>query len=1016
MGGQEGNRGYLIQTVIALLKSLDDATWTSVTIEPDSASDKVDILWEGTKGRKAVQVKSSINPISKPNGISWARALKSSISADHYELVLIGPTSKGLARLGTSTGVSIPSPKNLDFDGLLGEAAHLLDKFLQKEGLGRGTPTQRELIAKGLVTQLSLLASGGVALSRADFVKLLKEWLSSISGPENAAWTLVTFGAQRGIAAAVAGNRLGPADVDVCPAFSVRAEIIKELDRSHIYELVGVPGCGKSITAWQVAKHYHEIGFAVWRPQALAPPVEILSNIPTSNRRLLVLDDAQSLGGPVVARLAESASETLKVLIVSTVEEAQLATAICIHPAKCVDELSTALLNRRDELLPIVRSHDDRIGDRPFEIAIETRLHQSGRQKTPWAFFWFLRGGWNTAEREYSCLSQFPHAGDVLMIVAAGQIISCDAGVSKAWLVEHCLKLGLHVEDVDLALANLSSLSLIEGSDVLRTKHIQYAYRLIDRFFRDSNRKDWPKLVPRYLDILMDRQFSLRGVSWLLEGVQLCDAFRWLPKEQSAPLVGHLVTRCTADEPDAEWAAGCLSRVFSHFEVPPEEILQHRQLLLCWVTTGTGVIAYFCNGIINGLINASQREDPARKDLAREFNEAIDVSKLVALANGLQLDDFHSFGSLLNRLAFYGPSWSGEFMAALDWPRLKGIILAADVDRAYAVDKITCCISKLGETASPGSGIKYIEEISPYLVTAINSRPADALNEMHDVFWSCLGLAPSFLRGGDAPDDDQLQAAAKIVAGLSPQAFAEAMAAARPRDLEGLAQSFAVIHEVERSFVGKVGDLLKKEDFFKVTVDEWKLQTRELQQLLAFFCSRTTFEPARSWVDANSAVIDGPLNTRLALIAPEVAVAFQKSGRGVKLLDAYDTDWNHTGLAIARIMSVDKDVCLELVNQQLPEFEEALYKLNLDPPKWIAYFFRVLHELSPEALDKLLDRIDLDTPAAAKTIKQLVTNQRREHKAYVKLARAGRAFPGKLGSLAQGFLERVEQAEKAEAE
>lgn len=816
MGGQEGNRGYLIQAVIAILKSLDDTTWTSVTIEPDSASDKVDILWEGTKGRRAVQVKSSINPISKPNATSWARALKSSISADNYELVLIGPTSKGVARLATSLGVSIPSPKNLDFDGLLSEASHLLDKFLQNEGLGRGTPAQRELMVKGLITQLSLLASGGYAFSRSNFVKLLTEWLNSIGVRENAAWTLETFGTQRGIAAAVAGIRLGPSDVDACPAFSVRSEIIKELDRSHIYELVGVPGCGKSITAWQVAKHYHDLGFAVWRPQTLAPPAELLSNIPMSSRRLLVVDDAQSLGGPVIARLSESASDTLKVLLISTVDEPQLATVICIHPAKCVDELSAALLSRRDELLPIVRSYDDRIGDRPFEMAIETRLRESGRQTTPWAFFWFLRGGWNTAEREFSCLSQFAHAGDVLMIIAAGQIISCDAGVSKAWLVEHCQKLGLQVEDADRALANLNALSFVEEGDVLRTKHIQYAYSLLNRFFRDSNRKEWPRLIPRYLDILMETRFSLRGVSWLLDGIQRCDAFRWRPKEQTASLVAHLVTRCTSDEPDDEWAPGCLARVFNHFQLPTEEVLKHKQLLLRWVTTGTGLTAYFCHGILNRLINESRPEDPERKDLARDFNEAVDVSKLVSLANDLQLEDFYSFGSLLNRLAFYGPNWSGEFMAALDWPYLRGTILTADVDRAYAVDKIAYCISRLGETASPGSGLTYIDEISPYLARAINSRPADAINEMHDLFWSCLGLAPRFLRGGNAPDDDQIRTAARIVAGLSPQAFAESMAAARPRDLENLAHSFEVICDVDRSFMDKVSAALKKEEFSKL--------------------------------------------------------------------------------------------------------------------------------------------------------------------------------------------------------
>jgi hypothetical protein len=65
-GGQPAIRGYLIQTLTALLEALDDQQpWTSVTLEPNLESHKVDILWQYPDRTKAVQVKSSQNPFAE---------------------------------------------------------------------------------------------------------------------------------------------------------------------------------------------------------------------------------------------------------------------------------------------------------------------------------------------------------------------------------------------------------------------------------------------------------------------------------------------------------------------------------------------------------------------------------------------------------------------------------------------------------------------------------------------------------------------------------------------------------------------------------------------------------------------------------------------------------------------------------------------------------------------------------------------------------------------------------------
>ena len=61
MGGNAGIRGYLIQTIICVLDTLEsDNLWTSVTLEPLDESEKVDIRWKYSDDTiKLCQVKPS---------------------------------------------------------------------------------------------------------------------------------------------------------------------------------------------------------------------------------------------------------------------------------------------------------------------------------------------------------------------------------------------------------------------------------------------------------------------------------------------------------------------------------------------------------------------------------------------------------------------------------------------------------------------------------------------------------------------------------------------------------------------------------------------------------------------------------------------------------------------------------------------------------------------------------------------------------------------------------------------
>lgn len=140
-GGKTAMRGLLVQTLIALLKALDEKqAWTSVTLEPNVDSEKVDILWNYPDRVKAVQVKSTQNAFSPRDIEHWAAELESWQQANEYELVLVGtPESPAAAKIRRVGKVAVPQAKPLDPTAFQEQAAHRLAKFLAKNGLAHST-------------------------------------------------------------------------------------------------------------------------------------------------------------------------------------------------------------------------------------------------------------------------------------------------------------------------------------------------------------------------------------------------------------------------------------------------------------------------------------------------------------------------------------------------------------------------------------------------------------------------------------------------------------------------------------------------------------------------------------------------------------------------------------------------------------------------------------------------------------------------------------------------------------
>ena len=178
-GGQPAIRGYLVQTLIALLDALrDDRPWEQVRLEPaDPEFEKIDLLWEHGTRRRAVQVKSSQNQIGKADAERWAGELEANHGgADELELVLVGPCAESVVQLGRAGRVTIPPPVPLNLGLLCQAAAHRLALFLESQGASAGRADQREALVRQLGWRLAQWSAESHRLSRAELAGLLEAW------------------------------------------------------------------------------------------------------------------------------------------------------------------------------------------------------------------------------------------------------------------------------------------------------------------------------------------------------------------------------------------------------------------------------------------------------------------------------------------------------------------------------------------------------------------------------------------------------------------------------------------------------------------------------------------------------------------------------------------------------------------------------------------------------------------------------------------------------------------------
>lgn len=483
-----------------------------------------------------------------------------------------------------------------------------------------------------------------------------------------AAWETVTFDGDRGLGPALMGHTLGPSDAVACPRLSEVDIVLTQLGIAYSARLVGVPGAGKSICSYQVAKALAADGFEVRRlpdPQAARITLE---DATLGKRRLYLIDDAHLLQRHMLERLEEQANPDCLVLSTHNAVERESIHrgAIALDAKRAVKTIAAALRADLPKTLEAVRLADDEVGERMMDADLGDRLdHAESTAEVPWQFCFVVGGGWRRSKQA----ADSARAADVDLVLAAvamRQLVSRDARAMPEEIAAVCGHSDIDSEATNRGLRWLSTQRLIVSATDCRTPHQRFASIVLQRILEGRDTCGREKVATMIDGVLSDSQFPYIGLRILLRELRFgSGSYSWRHLLRRTG-INTAAARCwEAEDSDRGFAALALSELWYFADGGATAVVgPHAATLSGWISKpedGAYGFGY--------LLNSLWQED---QDLAEGIVAAADPSAIATACSNANPDSAYGLSDLMRSVArSKSEDFKSKFLAALDRKKLR---------------------------------------------------------------------------------------------------------------------------------------------------------------------------------------------------------------------------------------------------------------------------------------------------------------------------------------------------------
>jgi hypothetical protein len=774
---------------------------------------------------------------------------------------------------------------------------------------------------------------------------------------EHSGWRCVSFDNQRGIEAAISGERLGPQDVNACPQLPHFDQALADLTSLNKVHVAGESGSGKSITIWQLAHHFHRQGWFVVQPDRSGTSdserLEFvkLKRWPT----VVVVDDTQFRDQSFIDELAQLPDGRTKLILGTTDNKWETDRVVRISSTASVKVLANNFLLRRDEILSVAKRYDSFLGDSYGRERIENRINDAASSTDkPWQFAYAIRGGWRQTRHLLSLARDFHRADLLVLAVAIRQVVSLDEGVALATLRDDVTSLGFPPDLVEEALSKLESNKVLLTGDRIRCLHLQSAKSILYRVFSVPDDKTFERsefslrtrdvdevarIVSYTQSVLTDQQTPLRGISWLLGELRdfrtriLTEHVRTFLLDRSFKAVGHSARSDACRVPSilVAWKDICFS----------ELIGTYGNLIKTWICEASTDDAYPLSGLMCNLAN-SERE------ACHAFFSDLDHHSLAGKLRRIEPESAYTWGEYFQMLAYISSKeWRKRFLECIPNDHIYSYISQIPANHLGRLSKFIEAMNWYCDDLS----LRCVETVLATYQKAFAEDAYSAYLRTGDIEHGVLGNP---LLGIGKTSDRQRKVCRKMFDAISPDRIVGQMLSCRYGDWEEYSR---LLYWVRRVSPRKLGEIVGSMDWVKldsVIGEKWNVPPRELRLLLSSFVISDSGEPIRSWVATHSNKIR-VIDPILGGWSPEAAVNIFRNGGWIDLSAHNGSDWNTQAFCLARLASVDLEIARQVVHQNRDHLLHGIRELTL--PDGLPALLELIEEILEGFVGELVGKL-----------------------------------------------------------
>ena len=773
----------------------------------------------------------------------------------------------------------------------------------------------------------------------------------------NSEWRAVAFGGGRGVGPALMGRSLGPEDAVACPRLQEADLAVRDLQSAYSVRIVGEPGAGKSICAYQAALSFSRDGWQVYR---LTDPgsedVHLDCGTP-GQRAVFIIDDAHLMKGEVL-RVVEDAAGPERLLLSThnaIKHDASSRGAIVIDAIGAVRTIASAFRREPEGLLEEIRRIDNQIGELPSDVSLENRIaHAEESAKYPWQFCFIVGGGWRRASAAANA-ARSVQADIVLAGIAIHQIASRDARPSLS-------KLSALLEFVDVARGEfLSSLQwliqnrLVIGSHDLRCPHQRFSLVVLKNILMGQNATGRERIGQLLQNVVANSKFPIAGLRFLLHELRFFGYPRqWsylIPEESLESLIG----RCWMATSPEERTYACL--LFGEIDAyvtgwPRMFFRGNERTISQWISKPDEPSGY---GLAR-LIHAVRNKDP---EFATILVEASSAKGLADAISGVSSTTAYNLGELIGALHVNPDSkWGRTFVDGVDRQKLIAASTSWPVSKkVWAFSNFCRSFSYFDETLA----LDMFECFIPNAQKCVFNDPLSGFGELRDIVSDVLRMLDvlGIYIGKAGPKARHRELARKFLEQVKPVRLAEQLSSSKIRDFQNLGMLLAFMAQAAPRKYRATIEAMNWPTIGETIGDHWKNLPHDAEVLLGVASqNQSGREKVAEIIRKNLYRIEA-FPPRLVLIAPCVAYEHARKGGVIRLAQHDHVDWRFGAGAIALIADMDHNI----VANVLAPWEGITGRVfSREHTSWYREAFEyvsLLREIAPTNLQRILDAVDV---------------------------------------------------------